>query len=302
MMNRDDDNQRKQGFSDEFLSAFVDNQLAPEEKDRAYLHVSQDEALSRRVCELRKIQDMVRLAYQDTPGIPAQPRPTGTYGRLGLGFAAGIALAVGVALGWVLHRPEPARVVSAPAAAAVPAIAQPAAAPVVVARAAPAPVAGVKAEAVVPAPLPAGETALTPAEENNIVSVPYRPAPANGDAVKVLIHVNSIKAARSAETLDEIENLVRYYRSQAQSARVEVVMNGEGLGLVRADVTRFAERIRRMQQEYDNLTFAACQNTIVRLKREQGITAQLLPGVTVIDSGVAQIMRRQQQGWAYIQV
>jgi intracellular sulfur oxidation DsrE/DsrF family protein len=300
MTHRDDDN-RKQEFSDEFLNAFVDNQLTLEEKDRAYLRVSQDETLGRRVCELRKVQDMVRLAYQDVPGVPAQPRPTGTYGRLGLGFAAGIALAVGVALDWVLHQPEPAHVVSAPAATAVPAIAQPAAAPVVVARAAPAP-AAVGPETVVLAPLPAGEAALTPAEENNIVSVPYKPAPASGDVVKVLIHVSSVRAARSAETLDEIENLVRYYRAQSQSARVEVVMNGEGLGLVRADVTRFAERIRRMQQEYDNLTFAACQNTIVRLKREQGIAAQLLPGVTVIDSGVAQIMRRQQQGWAYIQV
>ena len=44
------------------------------------------------------------------------------------------------------------------------------------------------------------------------------------------------------------------------------------------------------------------QNTIDRLKREHGITARLLPDVIVIDSGVAQIMRRQQQGWAYIRV
>jgi intracellular sulfur oxidation DsrE/DsrF family protein len=48
--------------------------------------------------------------------------------------------------------------------------------------------------------------------------------------------------------------------------------------------------------------FVACQNTIDRLKREQGVIAQLLPEAVVIDSAVAQIMRRQQQGWAYIQV
>jgi 3alpha(or 20beta)-hydroxysteroid dehydrogenase len=32
------------------------------------------------------------------------------------------------------------------------------------------------------------------------------------------------------------------------------------------------------------------------------LEARLLPGVTVIDSGVAQLMRLQQQGWAYIRV
>jgi intracellular sulfur oxidation DsrE/DsrF family protein len=48
--------------------------------------------------------------------------------------------------------------------------------------------------------------------------------------------------------------------------------------------------------------FEACKNSIDRLRRDKGIVAKLLPGVVVIDSGVAQLMRRQNQGWAYIQV
>ena len=70
-MDREYDNNPKQEFSDEFLNAFLDNQLTLEEKDRAYLRISQDEALNRRVCELRKIQDMVRLSYQNPPALPA---------------------------------------------------------------------------------------------------------------------------------------------------------------------------------------------------------------------------------------
>jgi intracellular sulfur oxidation DsrE/DsrF family protein len=51
-----------------------------------------------------------------------------------------------------------------------------------------------------------------------------------------------------------------------------------------------------MLQEYGIIELVTCQNTIDRLKRERGITARLLPGVVVIDSGVAGIMRRQQEG------
>jgi hypothetical protein len=293
-MNREHDNGPKPEFSDEFLNAFLDNQLTLEEKERAYLRISQDEALNRRVCELRKIQDAVRLSYQNPPVLPARPAPADRHGRLGLSLAASIALAAGVALGWVLHNPTSQQVSTPVSVPAV--VTQPVPTNRIVAR-----------TTVIPTPtampaVPADEATLTVAEENNILAVPYRAVPASGDAVKVLIHVNSAVAARTPEALDEIENLVRHYRDQRQNARVEVVMNGDGLSLVRTDVTRFAERIHRMQEEYDNLTFAACQNTIVRLKREHGITAKLLPGVTVIDSGVAQIMRRQQQGWAYIQV
>ena len=95
---------------------------------------------------------------------------------------------------------------------------------------------------------------------------------------------------------------MKHYRSSHQNARVEVIANGGGLNLLLAGISPYAERIQKMQKEYHGLTFVACQNTIDRYRQELGLTAKLLPGVITIDSGVAQIMRRQHQGWAYIQV
>ncbi len=102
------------------------------------------------------------------------------------------------------------------------------------------------------------------------------------------------------ETLDDAEDLLKYYRASNQHAQIEIVTNGSGLDLLRADTSPYPERVQRMLKDYDNLTFVACQNTMDRVSREQGTAARLLPGVVLIDSGVAQIMRRQQQGWAYI--
>ena len=290
-MDREYDNNPKQEFSDEFLNAFLDNQLTLEEKDRAYLRISQDEALNRRVCELRKIQDMVRLSYQDPPASPMRPAPDDRYGRLGLSLAAGIALVIGVGIGWVLHvpgeHPAPAGPAIATPAVVVPAGRASAAPPARVVRASGISVPGMRAT-------PTADVAPIPPD----IHAPI----ANGDTVKVLIHVNSGNPVHHQQVLDEIDGLARYYRDHDQMARIEVVINGEGLGLVRTDATVHAERVRELQQKYDNLTFAACQNTMDRLKREQNVTARLLPGVIVIDSGVAQIMRRQQQGWAYIRV
>ncbi len=314
MTYRNDDN-RNQEFSDEFLSAFVDNQLAPEEKDRVYLRVSQDESLSRRVCELRKLQDVVRLSYQTLPAPPAHPRPTGEHHRLGLGLAAGIALAIGVALGWALHEPASRPVAVSPAA--TPLVSRPAVEPALPLALASATV----PDAALPPPSLESRTpaavaprrAETPAkavveEKRSVAAIggvpvaPETPADTTAAQTKVLIQVNTAGAIHHRHALDEIENLLRHYRDTGVNARLEVVINGEGLSLVRADASPYAERIERLQREYGNLTFAACFNTIERLKREQGVTTRLLPGVIVIDSGVAQIMRRQQQGWAYIQV
>jgi intracellular sulfur oxidation DsrE/DsrF family protein len=125
---------------------------------------------------------------------------------------------------------------------------------------------------------------------------------AKDDVTKVLFHLNSPKADVAREALDEVENLLQLYARQGQKARIEFITNGGGINLLRADASPFPKRILAMQKRYPNLVFVTCKNSIDRLKEERGITAKLLPGIVVIDSGVAQIMRRQQEGWAYIQV
>lgn len=273
----------QQKFSDEFLNAFVDGELAPEEKNRAYLEINQDETLDRQVCELRKLHDLVQFAYKNVPSSSVPAPVARTY--LG-NLAAGVALVLGIAIGWVLHTPPttslPETTSSLPATT----------------RLKP------PTSTNVPARTTRASTAVTPrpAATPALAVSTGAAATAPGEQVKVLIHVNDGHMAKLEQTLDEIEGLVSHYRSMHTEARVEVIINGEGLNLVRTDVTAYADRIARMQKQYGNLVFAACQNTMERLKREQGIDAKLLPGVTVIDSGVAQLMRRQQQGWAYIRV
>lgn len=62
-----------QKLSDEFINAFVDDQLLPEDRARIYAEAASDEAFNLRVCELRKIRDLIRLAYRDLPK-PGQNR------------------------------------------------------------------------------------------------------------------------------------------------------------------------------------------------------------------------------------
>lgn len=227
----------QQKFSEEFISAFVDNELTPEEKAQAYAQLTGDEGLNRQICELRKVRDIVQLAYKEPP-LPERGITTFAAGRkYGLGIAAGLALIIGGMGGWFLHSSSHTL-----------------------------PVAAV--------------TQATPGAE---------------DPAKVLFHVSDGNEEHLKTVLDEVENLMKFYRQTHQKARVEVITNGGGLSLVMAGVSPYADRIQRMQKEYSDLTFVACQNTIDRVQQELGLTAKLLPGVVVIDSGVAQIMRRQLQ-------
>lgn len=65
---------QRQEFSDGFINAFVDGQLMPEEKARISAQLADDEDFNRRVCELRKIRDLIRFAYRDLPAPVQQQR------------------------------------------------------------------------------------------------------------------------------------------------------------------------------------------------------------------------------------
>ncbi len=275
---------RDHEFSDEFLNAFVDDQLEPEEKSRAYAQINDDEDMKRRVCELRTMRDLVRLAYKNPPLPQAGFSDATTSRQLGFNVAAVLMLAFGLLLGWILHKSTSAEhIVSTGSSATLNA--------------------SVENDTKIAGLSPTNPVRSGHAQGNTTAGAPGAKEGAAGDGqmAKVLIHLSDSSATHAAQTLDEIENLLQYYRSAHQVARVELLVNSDGINLLRRETSPFPERISRMQTEYDNLTFVACQNTLERLKREKGITTQLLPGVVVIDSGVAQIMRRQHQGWAYIQ-
>jgi len=292
-------------FSDEFLNAFVDNQLAPEEKSRAYDEISRDETVNRQVCELRKLHDLVQLAYRDVPAPPARTKaPHARRRRFGAVAAAAAVLTVGVVMGLQIE-PRPKQEQIQTTRHATPAVKATAAK-------APAKLAGTVQHAAVAHAITPKPTVAKPAPVTRTIKVTRfteTTAPRSINDVhignvrnKVLIHIAHDDQEKLAQALDEIEGLMRYYQEVHQSAHVEVVINGRGMELVRIDTSEHAARIAKLQKEYDNLTFAACQNTIDRLKREQGITVRLLPGVVITDSGMAEIMRRQHQGWTYLQV
>jgi len=110
---------------------------------------------------------------------------------------------------------------------------------------------------------------------------------------RIVIEVNVEGPERWEGILNNVDNLQKAFG--ADKVQIEVVSHARGLGLLLAtDVALKA----RMQAEHDrSVVFAACENTM----RKQNIPReQLLPFVVTVDSGVAEVVRKQEAGWAYL--
>ena len=77
--------------------------------------------------------------------------------------------------------------------------------------------------------------------------------------------------------------------------QVEVVFFGQGLNMLRKTNTGYEERLKKLADM--GVTLSACQNAMRALNVK---TEDLFPFAGQVDSGIAQIVRRQEAGWAYV--
>ena len=102
-------------------------------------------------------------------------------------------------------------------------------------------------------------------------------------------------STRDGATWNRILNHVENARTELgpEETAIEVVAYGPGLGMLLAESAPDPERMQRLSQE--GVGFAACRNTM----ESRNLDAEaLVPGVRVVPSGVAELVRKQEAGWS----
>src|SRR5512145_1970676 len=95
-------------------------------------------------------------------------------------------------------------------------------------------------------------------------------------ADRILLHVNSSTPERVSGLLDEAEGMLQAARAAGRPVSMEIVANGSGLDILRADVSPYVQRIETLRTTYPNLTLVACGLTVQRL-RDKGVVVRLIP-------------------------
>lgn len=80
-----------------------------------------------------------------------------------------------------------------------------------------------------------------------------------------------------------------------ENVHIEVVGHSGGLPMLTRSNTETGDKVKALAA--DGVTFLACENTMAR---KDVSPDQLIEGVGTVDAGVAQVVRRQAQGWQYV--
>ncbi|MEC7764104.1 MAG: DsrE family protein [Pseudomonadota bacterium] len=126
------------------------------------------------------------------------------------------------------------------------------------------------------------------------------PALAEGETHHLAIHVDEADAQVMNMALNNAQNVRSYYAEQGDSVVIEIVAYGPGLTMFVDGKSPVADRIATMSLESDDITFAACGNTLRNMSEKAGADVALLSEAHVVPSGVVRLMELQQEGYAYV--
>lgn len=117
------------------------------------------------------------------------------------------------------------------------------------------------------------------------------PAPAKHHAV---FQMSEPEGDEWSYLLAHVQN-IRIAFEKDGGVEVEVVFFGPGLNMLRKTDVNFAGYLKQLADQ--GVILAACQNSM----RDRNLkTEDLFPFVSQVDSGVAEIVRKQEKGWSYI--
>ncbi len=117
-------------------------------------------------------------------------------------------------------------------------------------------------------------------------------APGSSGQHRIIFEVTMEGPEQWTAVLNNVENVRTAFGATTE---IEVVAHSKGLGLLLAKGNMLTDRMKTLTD--GGVVFAACENT---MKKKNVSKDQLVPFATTTDSGVAEVVRKQEAGWSYI--
>ena len=116
----------------------------------------------------------------------------------------------------------------------------------------------------------------------------------------ITFHIDENDPKRMNLVLNNAANVDAYYKSKAEEVNIEIVAYGPGLMMLVDGKSPVQKRIKSFGQNFDNIAFKACGNTMKKMAKKTGKAVKLVSQAEMVDAGVVHLTMRQEQGWTYI--
>jgi intracellular sulfur oxidation DsrE/DsrF family protein len=116
---------------------------------------------------------------------------------------------------------------------------------------------------------------------------------------KIILHIDSSDLQVVNAALNEADQLLATYRKANTPMKLDIVTNKTGINILRPGMSPYINRIQELIND-DDVTIYACNRSIAKALKKEGVEIVLMPGVTKDKSARELIPQRLEKGWVYI--
>jgi intracellular sulfur oxidation DsrE/DsrF family protein len=116
----------------------------------------------------------------------------------------------------------------------------------------------------------------------------------------VVILIDSNEPYVMGHAISYSANLSRHFADTGARLLIEVVANGKGIDVFRADKSPLVEPLATLRQSLPNLAYSMCASSKAFAETKEQISIPMISGASLVPFGIGRVVDLQLKGWAYI--
>lgn len=117
---------------------------------------------------------------------------------------------------------------------------------------------------------------------------------------RIVLHIDSSDLQIVNAALNEADQLLATYQKANTPIELDIITNKTGINILRPGVSPYISRIKKLIDSNDEVAIYACNRSIAKALKKEGVEIELMPEVTKDKSARELIPQRLEKGWVYI--
>jgi intracellular sulfur oxidation DsrE/DsrF family protein len=117
---------------------------------------------------------------------------------------------------------------------------------------------------------------------------------------RVVILIDSEDEKIMGHAISYSMNMTRSYAQRNETVKIEIVANGSGIKLFRADTSPLQEPLASLRQSIPDIVFSMCDSSRRIAEQREGHAIDLVPGARLVPFGIGRVVDLEEAGWSYI--
>lgn len=121
-----------------------------------------------------------------------------------------------------------------------------------------------------------------------------------GKSHRVVILIDSEDEKVMGHAISYSMNIARAHAMKNEKVKIEIVANGTGIKLFRADNSPLQQPLTMLRQNIPDIVFNMCDSSRRIAEQKEGHAITQLPGVGLVPFGIGRVVELEEAGWSYV--